>query len=194
MLKVIVSVEPPGEARVAGLKALPIVGGTGAAVTVLTVKVATAGPALLPLLVVKAPTAERIDEAACEGRVHREGYEQEPAAGMVPPVRLTVEVVVEAVPPQVLVTVPAERPAGNESVKLAPVAAVALALLKVMVRVELPPALMEAGLKALATVGGTGPADALQVETATWLESRVTAPFCASARPDMSVPVVRVML
>lgn len=81
---------------------------------------------------------------------------------------MTVEEVVEAVPPQVVVAVPvAERPLGNESVKLAPVAAVALALLKVMVRVELPPALMETGLKALATVGGTGPADTLQVETAT---------------------------
>src|SRR5271169_529197 len=102
---------------------------------------------------------------------------QDPPAGIVPPARVTVEAVVEAVPPQVLLlTLPADRPLGNESVNPAPVAAAALALLKVMVRAELPPALMMAGLKALLTVGGSRPADELQVETATWLESSVTAP------------------
>lgn len=41
----------------AGLKALPTVGGTGAATGAMIVKVAIAGAALLPLLVARAPAA-----------------------------------------------------------------------------------------------------------------------------------------
>src|SRR5450759_747277 len=54
LLKVMVSVETPPALMVAGLKALPSAGGTTG---VTTVKVATAGAALLPLLVCKALAA-----------------------------------------------------------------------------------------------------------------------------------------
>ena len=48
------------------------------------------------------------------------------------------------------------RPLGNASMNCAvSLAGVLLALLKVMVRVETPPALMLAGLKDLPSVGGT---------------------------------------
>jgi hypothetical protein len=50
-----VNVELPPALIVAGLKALPTVGNTSAGV--LTVKVAIAGPALLPLPVTNAPAA-----------------------------------------------------------------------------------------------------------------------------------------
>jgi hypothetical protein len=57
LLKVMVSVETPPALMVAGLKALPRVGATapGGVTRLLTVKVATAGAALLPRLVCKAP-------------------------------------------------------------------------------------------------------------------------------------------
>jgi len=57
LLKVIVRVEVPPAAMVAGLKALPSVGVT---TMLLTVRVATAGAALVPLLVTKAPTASEL--------------------------------------------------------------------------------------------------------------------------------------
>jgi hypothetical protein len=56
LLKVIVRVEVPPAAMVAGLKALPRVTEEGAG----TVKVATAGAELVPLLVTKAPTASEL--------------------------------------------------------------------------------------------------------------------------------------
>jgi hypothetical protein len=56
LLKVIVRVEIPPAAMVAGLKALPRVTEEGAG----TVKVATAGAELVPLLVTKAPTASEL--------------------------------------------------------------------------------------------------------------------------------------
>jgi hypothetical protein len=56
LLKVIVRVEVPPAAMVAGLKALPRVTEEGAE----TVKVATAGAALVPLLVTKAPMASEL--------------------------------------------------------------------------------------------------------------------------------------
>jgi len=58
LLKVIVRVEVPPAAMVAGLKALPSVGVTIEAL--LTVRVATAGAALVPLLVTKAPAASEL--------------------------------------------------------------------------------------------------------------------------------------
>jgi hypothetical protein len=56
LLKVIVRVEVPPAAMAAGLKALPRVTEEGAG----TVKVATAGEELVPLLVTKAPTASEL--------------------------------------------------------------------------------------------------------------------------------------
>jgi hypothetical protein len=98
-------------------------------------------------------------------------------AGIVPPVRTTVDGVpnqrgvidagtgeaavgppVEAVPPaQVVLALPeTTTPVGKVSVKGAlRLAAVLFWLVKVMVKVEVPPALMVAGLKALPTVGVT---------------------------------------
>jgi hypothetical protein len=58
LLKVIVRVEVPPAAMVAGLKALPSVGVT--IEELLTVSVATAGAALVPLLVTKAPAASEL--------------------------------------------------------------------------------------------------------------------------------------
>jgi hypothetical protein len=58
LLKVIVRVEVPPAAMVAGLKALPSVGVT--IDELLTVRVATAGAALVPLLVTKAPAASEL--------------------------------------------------------------------------------------------------------------------------------------
>jgi hypothetical protein len=56
LFKVIVRVEVPPAAMVAGLKALPRVTEEGAG----TVKVATAGAEFVPLLVTKAPTASEL--------------------------------------------------------------------------------------------------------------------------------------
>jgi hypothetical protein len=56
LVKAIVRVEVPPAAMVAGLKALPRVTEEGAG----TVKVATAGEELVPLLVTKAPTASEL--------------------------------------------------------------------------------------------------------------------------------------
>lgn len=83
---------------------------------------------------------------------------QEPAAGMEPPVKVTLEAPTVAVAPQVLLALPdASMPLGNVSVSGAlSAAAVLLVLLKVMVRVETPPEIMVAGLKALPTVTGEG--------------------------------------
>jgi len=58
LLKVMVRVELPPILMVDGLKALPSVGATSAGA--LTVKVATAGAALLPLLVTKVPMASEL--------------------------------------------------------------------------------------------------------------------------------------
>lgn len=57
LVRVIVRVETPRAPIVAGLKALPSV---GRIVGALTVKVAMAGAALLPLLLVKAPTPSEL--------------------------------------------------------------------------------------------------------------------------------------
>ena len=93
---------------------------------------------------------------------------QAPLAGIEPPVKVTVEVVEVTVPPQVVLGVEATvTPPGSVSVSAAVMlAAVPLLLLKVMVRVELPPALMVAGLKALPSVGAVGGWGTVKVATA----------------------------
>jgi hypothetical protein len=87
-------------------------------------------------------------------------------------------------------------PLGNVSTKFpGKMAAVALALLKVMERVETPPASMVAGLKDLLSVGGIGVTGGTpHTAAATLLESSVTAPFRARTLPDTFAPVLRVML
>jgi hypothetical protein len=79
-------------------------------------------------------------------------------AGIVPPANVTVEPPIGAVtvPPQVLAALPAMvRPLGNVSVSAAVIVAAVLSeLLKVKVRVDVPPALIVAGLKALPREGG----------------------------------------
>ena len=85
---------------------------------------------------------------------------QEPLAGIEPPVKVTVELPATAVtvPPTHVVPAPPEitMPAGNVSTSGAVrVATVLLGLLKVMVRSEIPPVMMVAGLKDLLSVGGT---------------------------------------
>jgi hypothetical protein len=58
LLNVITRVEPPPAVIVAGANAFPTVGTTDAGVV--TVKVATAGPALLPFSVTNAPAASEL--------------------------------------------------------------------------------------------------------------------------------------
>jgi hypothetical protein len=118
---------------------------------------------------------------------------QDPLAGIEPPVNVTDEVLVVTVPPHVLLAAPEMvTPLGSVSTKGAvKLATAASALLKVIVSVDVPPALIVAGLKALPSVGAVGTA---QAEMVTALESIVTAPFCARARPDTVASVVSVIL
>jgi hypothetical protein len=118
-------------------------------------------------------------------------------AGIEPPVSVTLEAPTETAPPQVVVGTPAiVTPLGRVSVNGdVRVATVASGLLKVMVRVELPPALMVAGLKALPIVGGRGVTGSMaHDEAVTRFESIVTAPFRANALPETVASVVRVTL
>ena len=93
---------------------------------------------------------------------------QLPLIGIEPPVKVTVELLVVAVPPQVLVAAPeTTTPLGNVSTSGdVRTATVEPALLSVMVRVEVPPALMVAGLKALPTVGAVAGCGTVRVATA----------------------------
>ena len=78
---------------------------------------------------------------------------QEPLTGIVPPVKVTDDALVEGVPPQVVVAVPeTTKPLGNVSVSGAVMVAAVPALLKVIVMVEVPPAVIVDGLKALPSV------------------------------------------
>ena len=133
-----------------------------------TVKVATAGAALVPLLVCKAPDASALSVASRvrRGHIHRHraGAGRVPLpAGIVPPVKVTVvsrdrggrtarrrwlRSVRRSRTPLGKVSV-----SGRESRR-----PMAFGLVNVMVRVEVPPALMVAGLKALPSVGVAGPA------------------------------------
>jgi hypothetical protein len=178
LLKVMVRVELPPASTVAGLNALPNVGETTAA---LTVRVARAGAALLPLLVCKEPAFRELMKLPPLGAVTGTVTVQEPLAGIEPPVNVTDEAVIVTVPPQVLVAVPLTvTPLGNASTNGAVrVAAVALVLLKVIVRVEAPPALITAGLNALPSVGGT--AGMLTVKVA--IAGAILLPLLVSKAP-----------
>lgn len=82
---------------------------------------------------------------------------QEPLTGIVPPVRVTVELVVDAVPPHVVVALPeVSKPAGMVSVRGAVIVAAVPALLSVSVSVERPPTTIVAGLKAFPRVTPVG--------------------------------------
>ena len=86
------------------------------------------------------------------------------------------------VPPQVLlapVVLATARPLGKASVSEVTLAGLlGSGLVNVMVRVELPPALMVAGLKALLTVGGMGvTGEVAHTERATWLDPASPRPF-----------------
>ena len=182
----------------AGLKALPIVTSPGAG----TVKVALASVAFSPLLVVKAPMGSVFRwlpavAVTSTVTVQTPGVVLLPP-GIVPPVKVSVELpaVAESTPPQVLVALGEASivtPLGKVSVNAAPVAGLVLALLKVMVRVETPPAPMVAGSNALANVGvvmGDAPA---QPPLVMWLSSSVTSPFRAKALPNTFAPVCSAM-
>lgn len=117
-------------------------------------------------------------------------------AGIDPPVKVTDELVSVAVPPQVVVGVESvTTPLGKVSTSGSPkVATLASGLLRVMVSVETPPALMVGGLKDLLRVGGMGVTGTPHADSETTFVSIVTAPFCARALPDTLTSVVRVML
>jgi hypothetical protein len=121
----------------------------------------------------------------------------EPALGIEPPVKVTFELpaVAVIVPPQVLLALPETRtPVGSESMSGAvKVATTRPELCRVMVRREIPSALIVAGLKALSSVGVTGEGTA-HAAGLTALSSNVTAPLRANALPDILVPVLSVML
>src|SRR5450432_3816212 len=161
LLKVTVSVETPPALTVAGLKALPSVGGTTG---VRTVSVAIAGAELLPLLVTRAPASSvlmyELPTAAVTSTV---SVQLLLAAIERPAGKVTVELPATATgtpaPPQVLptfgvaaITTPLCKVSMSGAVR---VATAALALLKVTVSVETPPALTVAALKALPSAGGT---------------------------------------
>jgi hypothetical protein len=120
--------------------------------------------------------------------------------GILPPVRITAElpaVAVSAPPVQVVLPPPeTTKPLGNVSVNgVVRLAAVVLGLLKVIVRVEVPPAVIVAGLKAVLSVGGTVvPVVPPHAVMLTVLVSSVTEPFCARSLPWTVAPVMRVML
>jgi hypothetical protein len=76
---------------------------------------------------------------------------------MVPPVKVTDDALVEGVPPQVVVAAPeVTKPLGNASVSGAVIVAAVPALLKVIVMVDVPPAMIVDGLKALPSVTPDG--------------------------------------
>ncbi len=84
-------------------------------------------------------------------------------------------------------------PVGNESVRgPVSVAAELFGLLRVMVRVDTPPAAIVAGLNDFTTVGGIVGTAHADMETV--LESIVTAPLRARALPDIVALVSREML
>jgi hypothetical protein len=121
----------------------------------LTVKVATAGVLLLPLLVCNAPADSELMYLPPLLAVTCTVNVQEPWAGIEPPVKVTVEVPTEGIPRQVLPALPDDNmPLGKWSVSGAVrLATVLLGLLKIIVRVDSPPALMVAGLNDLLSVG-----------------------------------------
>jgi hypothetical protein len=121
----------------------------------------------------------------------------EPSAGIFPPAREieALPAFAVTVPPHVVVASPeTTRPAGRLSVRpVVKVATVGFALVSVITRDDIPPTVMDAGLKDLFTAGGTSTAAAHEeIEMA--FVSMVTAPFCARARPERVASVVMVIL
>src|ERR1035441_2479049 len=113
LFSVSTSVETPLAEIVAGVNNFVSVGATGAEVTV---RVATAGAALLPLPVANAPDGTVLIYVPAVDAVTITVTVQEPLAGMTPPVRVTAVLPMGAatVPPQVVPAVPLTvRPAGN---------------------------------------------------------------------------------
>lgn len=161
--KVIVSVEIPPAVIEAGLKALLTVGGMGGGGGT-TVKVALAAPLLLPLLVCKAPAGSVLVKVPLAAAVTLTVTVQVPGAppGIAPPVKVIVLPPAGAVstPPQVVLAfgvAAITRPAGRLSVSGAvSVAAPGLGLIKVMVLVATPPAVMVVGVKATLSKGAAG--------------------------------------
>ena len=190
--------------------------GTLVATSDVTVKVALAGAALLPLSVTKPPAATVLTRLPAEAAVTSTLTAQEPAAaelrvatGIVPPVKVTV------LPPAGAVTAPPlqvvlafgvaaiSKPLGKLSVSEVMVSAVStLELDSVMVRVDVPPALIVVGLKLLLTVGVTGPMTRgalnehppIVLPPAPAIVTAPVAPVPASARPVRLEPAPTVML
>jgi hypothetical protein len=167
-----------------------------------TVNVATAGVALLPLSVFRSPAARELMKLPGPAAVTSTLTVQEPFAGIdAPLLRVMDELPGSAVttPPHVstsfgvdATTTPVGRLSTSAEVRPA---AVSLALFKVRVSFEFPPALTVAGLKALPTVGGTvGAGGGAHAENDTWLVSMVTAPLRARTLPATVVSVSRLML
>lgn len=157
LLRLIVRVELPPAVTEIGLKDLLSVGGT-AGIGV-TTKVATAGAVLLPLLVCKAPAAIELKKLPEPGAVTSTVTVQEPLAGIEPPVSVTVEPPLGAVtdPPHVVLGAPETvTPLGNVSISGAVRSASTLFwLLRLSTRLVVPPAMIEAGVNDLFSVGAT---------------------------------------
>jgi len=154
LVRVMVRVDTPPDAIEAGLNDLLSPG--GGCFPAATVKIATAAPALLPLLVCNPPAGTVFVKAPAFAAVTSTVTVQEPSAGIAPPVKVTVELPALAVtaPPQVVVPpLETNTPVGKVSTRGAvSVAAVEPELFRVRVRVEVPPVRMDAGLKALPSV------------------------------------------
>ena len=153
LLRVMVRVEIPPNGMEAGLKDLRRLGETLA----VTVKVAPAAPVLLPMLVCSAPTDSVLMKAPAEFALTFTVTVQEPLAGMEPPVNVMLDGPTVTAPPQVVLALPeTSKPMGNVSVSgaVSPTA-VLFGLVNVMVRVEIPPDVMAAGLKDLRRLGET---------------------------------------
>jgi hypothetical protein len=187
---VMVSVETPPALMLAGLNALPSRGGRPSPTGGTTVNVATAGAALLPLLVTRAPACKVLmyepPTAAVTSTVtvHVPGVLPLPAGIDRVEGKVTVEPAAVAettpLPLQVVLALGVAAittPVGNVSTSAeVRVATLAFGLDSVMVSVETPPSLMVAGLNALSSVGVPtgGGWDTVQTETA--LLSIDTAP------------------
>lgn len=121
--------------------------------------VATAGATLLPLSVCNAPAGSELMKMPLA--VTLTVTVQEPLIGIAPPVKVTVEppAVAKTVPPTQVVAAPGGEaittPFGkwslSDSVRLA---TVPLRLVRVSVRVDIPPGVMVEGVKDLFSVGG----------------------------------------
>ena len=180
LVRVTVSVEIPPNGMDAGLKDLRRLGETLA----VTVRVAPAAPVLFPMLVCSAPTDSVLRKAPAEFVVTFTVTVQEPLAGIEPPVKVTLDVPVVAVPPQLELALPeTSMPLGNVSVS-GPVrpAAMLFGLVNVMVRVEIPPDVMAAGIKDLRRTGET-----LEVTVNVALAVAVLPPLLVSSAPTASV-------